>query len=91
MWDYVGIVRTNKRLKRVRKRILNLLEEIDEYYWDFEINSDLVELRNLSTVAHLIIESAMQRDESRGLHYNVDHPEPVLSLAQSNTILQKKA
>ncbi len=91
MWDYVGIVRTNKRLKRARKRILNLLEEIDEYYWDFEINSDLVELRNLSTVAHLIIESAMQRDESRGLHYNVDHPEPVLSLAQSNTILQKKA
>lgn len=91
MWDYVGIVRTNKRLQRARKRILNLLEEIDEYYWDFEISSDLVELRNLSIVAQLIIESALQRHESRGLHYNVDYPDSDESLSQSNTVLQKES
>jgi L-aspartate oxidase len=89
MWDYVGIVRTNKRLQRARSRIANLQEEIQEYYWDFIVNSDLLELRNIATVAELIIQSALSRRESRGLHYTLDYPQPDPALAQHDTVLRR--
>lgn len=89
MWDYVGIVRTNKRLERARTRIANLQEEIQQYYWDFTVSNDLLELRNIATVAELIVACALTRKESRGLNYNLDYPYADPEWGKRDTVLKK--
>ncbi len=89
MWDYVGIVRTNKRLRRAEKRLRALQEEIHEFYWDFKVTADLLELRNIATTAEVIVRSALERHESRGLNYNLDYPEADPQLAQRDTVLRR--
>jgi L-aspartate oxidase len=86
MWDYVGIVRTDKRLERAKRRVAMLMHEVHDYYGNFRVSKDLLELRNLLTAADLIVRSAMARRESRGLHYTLDCPD---SLPEAkNTILE---
>ena len=84
LWDYVAIVRTSKRLERARTRILNLAHEIHEYYWNFKVEPQLLELRNMIQVAELVVECALQRRESRGLQYTLDYPEKRTVVANTN-------
>jgi L-aspartate oxidase len=88
MWNYVGIVRSNKRLERAQHRLKNILSEVSEYYSNFQPQSDIIELRNIAIVADLTVECALKRKESRGIHFNLDYPPDSTHFSPENTILR---
>ena len=88
MWNYVGIVRSNDRLKKAKDKMKLIKNEVQEFYKNFEVTSDFLELRNLVQVSELIIDSAIKRKESRGLHYNIDYPKKLKKA--SSTIISPK-
>ena len=87
MWNYVGIVRSEKRLARAEARIRQIVEEIDAYYWDVVPSRALIEVRNLATVAHLTVKCARARKESRGIHFSLDYPHTDDARFQKDTVL----
>jgi L-aspartate oxidase len=89
MWNYVGIVRSDKRLERAQRRIDNINNEIREYYWNFKVEPPLIELRNIATVADLIVRCALHRKESRGLHYNIAYPRRDDRRWRKDTVLRR--
>ncbi len=89
MWNYVGIVRSDRRLRRAQRRIETIKEEIRDFYWNATVTRDLLELRNIAETAELIVSCALRRKESRGLHYTLDYPQPALNEPPSDTVLRR--